>query len=197
MARIPWPVMLWNSSTFSSFIFLALASSTMACPSGCSETCSQDAAIFKSSSWDIFSARTSITLGRPSVTVPVLSKTTVSALWLISRASPLFIRMPWLAPSPVPTIIAVGVASPNAQGHAITNTDTKIVSTNVNSYPRSIHTMEAITAIAITAGTKYPATTSANLDIGAFFPCASSIRRTIFARVVSAPTLVTCTVTAP
>ena len=34
-----------------------------------------------------------------------------------------FINIPWEAASPVPTITAVGVARPRAQGHATTSTD--------------------------------------------------------------------------
>lgn len=33
------------------------------------------------------------------------------------------IKTPWLAPTPVATMTAVGVARPRAQGHAITTTD--------------------------------------------------------------------------
>src|SRR6266571_3624493 len=41
-----------------------------------------------------------------------------------SRLSPPRIRMPCSAPLPVPTIMAVGVASPKAHGHATTSTAT-------------------------------------------------------------------------
>ena len=37
-------------------------------------------------------------------------------------ATPSRIKIPFSAPSPVPTIKAVGVASPRAQGQAITKT---------------------------------------------------------------------------
>ena len=96
-------------------------------------------------------------------------------------------------------MIAVGVARPSAHGHAMTNTETKMVSTNVmlNSGSTKAQIMAATTAMAITVGTKYPATVSANLEIGAFLPCASSIIFTILAKVVSEPTWVTFTITAP
>ena len=42
---------------------------------------------------------------------------------------------PFCAPNPVPTIIAVGVASPRAHGQAITSTDTKIRSAKEKSFP--------------------------------------------------------------
>lgn len=67
----------------------------------------------------------SVTFGFPSVIVPVLSKTIASILHATSSGSPHLIRIPFCAHFPVPTIIAVGVASPSAQGHAITMTAEK------------------------------------------------------------------------
>ena len=51
-----------------------------------------------------------------------LSKMTVSTLWAASRMAPPLMSRPFLAPTPVPTITAVGVARPNAQGQATTTT---------------------------------------------------------------------------
>jgi len=62
------------------------------------------------------------------VSVPVLSNTIVSTRASVSSASALLTRMPSSAPRPVATMIAVGVASPIAQGHAITSTATAFVS---------------------------------------------------------------------
>ncbi|MBA7627158.1 hypothetical protein ES703_34620 [subsurface metagenome] len=42
-----------------------------------------------------------------------------------SSESPPLIKSPFSAPLPVPTITAVGIASPKAQGHAITTTEVK------------------------------------------------------------------------
>ena len=67
-------------------------------------------------------AARSVTLGLPSVTVPVLSSTTVFTVCAVSSASADLIRMPFSAPLPVPTMMAVGVASPSAQGQEITST---------------------------------------------------------------------------
>ena len=76
--------------------------------------------------------------------------------------SPPFINIPFSAPLPVPTIIAVGVASPNAHGHAITSTDRKIVRTNSKSLlPTTNQSNAANKDITITTGTKYPDTVSA------------------------------------
>ena len=70
----------------------------------------------------------SATFGQPDVSVPVLSKTTVVIELMRSNTSPPLIRTPKFAATPVPTITAVGVARPNAQGHAIT----KVEIPNVN-----------------------------------------------------------------
>ena len=43
-------------------------------------------------------------------------------LCVVSSGSPPLMRMPFCAPTPVPTITAVGVARPRAQGHAISST---------------------------------------------------------------------------
>lgn len=43
-------------------------------------------------------------------------------LCAISRGSPPFIRMPFCAPTPVPTMTAVGVAKPREHGQAMHNT---------------------------------------------------------------------------
>ena len=75
-------------------------------------------------------------------------------MWAFSNASPLFIRTPFSAPFPVPTIIAVGVANPNAHGHAITRTDINIVSTNIVSLPAITHIIAPKIASPITVGTK-------------------------------------------
>ena len=182
--------MLSNSSGVLRSIPRSPAPSTMASPRGCSDIFSQDPASLRS----VFSSIspngiTSVTFGFPSVTVPVLSSTTASTLCPISRASPLLIRMPCFALTPVPTMMAVGVASPSAQGHAMTSTATKMVSTKeISLPPTTSHRSAATTAMHMTVGTKYPATRSASLEMGAFFPWASSIIFTIFASVVSLPT---------
>jgi len=65
----------------------------------------------------------SLTSGYPDVKVPVLSNTIVVMEFIFSRTSPPFISIPKVAAIPVPTMTAVGVANPSAQGHAITNED--------------------------------------------------------------------------
>ena len=72
----------------------------------------------------------SVTSGFPSVIVPVLSKTIVFTLQRVSRGSPPLIKTPFSAHFPVPTIIAVGVANPNAHGQAIINTASALLNAN-------------------------------------------------------------------
>ena len=58
------------------------------------------------------------------VSVPVLSVTSVLTLLSRSKAVASLIKMCLSAAFPMPTIRAVGVASPMAQGQAMTNTAT-------------------------------------------------------------------------
>ena len=121
----PFPVRVANSlSSFNSNPF-SLAALTMARPRGCSEPASTLAAICSnSSSFQPFRVKRSVTSGFPLVIVPVLSKTMVWTSFINWIASPLRIRTPFSAPMPLPTINAVGVARPRAQGQAITRTAT-------------------------------------------------------------------------
>ena len=68
------------------------------------------------------------TLGRPSVSVPVLSTTSVSTFSMRSRASASRISTPCCAPRPTPTMMDIGVASPSAQGQAMMSTATAAIS---------------------------------------------------------------------
>ena len=97
--------------------------------------------------------------------------------------------MPFLAPTPLPTMMATGVARPNAQGQLITNTDTALAIEYPRLCPTSIHTIKVTNAIPITTGTNSPDTLSAILAIGALVAAASLTIRMIPARVVSSPTL--------
>ena len=64
------------------------------------------------------------------------------------------ISTPCSAPFPVPTIIAVGVARPRAQGHAITKTEIKMVRANTTLSPAISQASVARIASPITTGTK-------------------------------------------
>ena len=72
-----------------------------------------------SSPFIIFSSDTS---NSPVVNVPVLSNTIFFIEASFSKVSPPFISIPFLAALPIPTITAVGVAKPIAQGHEMTKT---------------------------------------------------------------------------
>ena len=95
----------------------------------------------------------SVTAGLPSVKVPVLSKTITFILPINSIASPLLNKIPCSAPRPIPTVKAVGVAKPKAQGQAMIKT--VIVATiATNQFPRINQTITVSKAIPRTAGTK-------------------------------------------
>ncbi len=84
----------------------------------------------------------------------------VVSLWIDSRLSPPLIRIPFSAPLPVPTIMAVGVARPRAQGQAMIMTATKLSKAKVRAGggPQKNQTIKVSTAIPMTIGTKIPAT---------------------------------------
>ena len=109
-----------------------VARRTIASPRGCSDRVSSEAARSSSSGGVSPEAgTTAATSGRPSVSVPVLSKTTVSTRPAVSSASPPRTRIPASAPCPVPTMIAVGVARPMAHGQAMITTPMKAVRASV------------------------------------------------------------------
>ena len=97
-------------------------------PSGCSLLCSRLAANAITRSHPPRSPRPKPRVGFPSVSVPVLSTTRVSTFSRISSASAFLISTPASAPRPVPTMIAMGVASPSAQGQAMISTATALTS---------------------------------------------------------------------
>ena len=134
-AFTPNPVLASNAEILgnvrSTSRFRFCASATTALPSGCSEPCSTAAAKHSISatlvlefSASVSTVRICVTFGRPSVSVPVLSRMSVSSRCAASRAGAFRNKIPCCAAVPVPTIIAIGVASPKAQGQAITKTAT-------------------------------------------------------------------------
>ena len=130
--------------------------------------------------------------GRPAVSVPVLSKTTVSIRPAASSASPPRTRIPASAPRPVPTMIAVGVARPIAHGQAMITTPMNAVSARVSrgSGPNANQATNVSAATTRTAGTNTSLIRSARRWIGALEPCARWTSSTIRARAVSRPTRV-------
>ena len=105
--------------------------------------------------------------------------------------------MPSLAALPVPTIIAVGVASPSAHGHAITSTLTAEINAWRKSPPNTICPTKVAAAITRTLGTNTPETLSTTLCTGAFLFVASSTMLIIFERPVSDGFFKTLTVIEP
>ena len=55
--------------------------------------------------------------------VPVLSITTILVLPVCSKETAVLKSIPFFAPIPLPTIMATGVARPNAHGQLITSTE--------------------------------------------------------------------------
>ncbi|MPM10760.1 hypothetical protein SDC9_57094 [bioreactor metagenome] len=156
VTAIPKPGSALKADGFNRDSSFSSASRTIASPSGCSDPFSADAASSNSSSgFSPSRTSTSVTFGFPSVIVPVLSKTIVWILCVTSRAVPLLISTPFSAPLPVPTMMAVGVAKPNAQGQAMTKTDIVMVSAKIqDSCPKKYQASPAKTASTMTIGTK-------------------------------------------
>src|SRR5581483_6700960 len=101
----------------------------MAWLTGCNESRASDAAIDAASADDtaappasVDGAQVSSTVGRPAVSVPVLSNTTAVTSPAFSNATPSRIRIPRFAAALEPAMIAAGVARPMAQGQATINT---------------------------------------------------------------------------
>ena len=130
--------------------------------------------------------RAAATPGLPSVSVPVLSKATVRMRCATSSASASRIRMPAWAATPVPAMMAAGVARPRAQGQAITRTDTAFRTPACASWPSSHQPRNVSAATPRTAGTNTAATRSTTRWIGALAACAVSTRRTMRDSVPSA-----------
>ena len=99
-----------------------------------------------------------MTTGVPFVIVPVLSNAIISIEPVTSNDSEVLNRIPFLAPIPLPTIIATGVARPSAHGHEITNTEIARAIENPILFPRIIQTINVTNAISIITGTKIPET---------------------------------------
>ena len=88
----------------------------------------------------------------------------------------------------MPTIIATGVASPNAHGQEITKTEIAKFNAYEKFFEITNQTINVIIEIATTVGTNTPETLSARRAIGALLFPESSISWIIFSSMVSAPT---------
>src|SRR3989338_5982132 len=194
----PFPCIISKCETGNGATFFFLTYSTIAWATGCSDLLSSEA-----NTCIILSSDTLVTSGLPLVMVPVLSTTTISTLWSFSNVAASLIKIPSFAPLPTPTIIAVGVASPSAQGQAITRIPTNDTSPRDSAcenpsicVPKVSQMPRVTNEIINTIGTKIPEILSASACIGARLPCASSTILMIWARKVSEPTFVVLNVKA-
>jgi len=97
----------------------------------------------------------SVTSGVPFVSVPVLSKPMACKLEIASNDAADLKRRPRFRPTPLPTMIAVGVASPNAQGQAMTKTAIAAVRAKTKVLSRAKYQIEKVIRDRVTtAGTK-------------------------------------------
>ncbi len=96
--------------------------------------------------------------------------------------------MPARAPWPLPTMMAVGVARPNAQGQAMTKTATALTNAVEKSASHHQPTPKVSSETNTTTGTNIAATLSVRRCTGAREPCAASTKRMIPASNVCAPT---------
>ncbi len=174
------------------------APAAIARATGCSEACSRAPASRSTScSSSPSAAYTSWRVIRPLVTVPVLSSTTVSTRRVDSSTSGPLIRMPSWAPRPVPTISAVGVARPSAQGQAMIRTATAAVNAATVSPVTASQTPKVATATRMTTGTKTAEIRSARRCTSALPFCASSTSFAMRASCVSAPIRLASTTSRP
>ena len=106
--------------------------------------------------------------------------------------------MPSCAPRPVPTISAVGVASPSAQGQAMISTATAAVNAAVAPAPVPSQKPSVATASAMHDRARRRRRSGRPAAAPAALPfCASSTSRAIWASWVSAPTRVARTTSRP
>ncbi len=184
------PVSESKSATAVNVILRAFASATIAAASGCSLPWSRLAAHCRIwSAWKGGTACTSRNAGRPSVSVPVLSTTSVSTWRRASIASASRNRTPCCAARPVATMIVIGVARPSAHGQAMISTATALSTACVHegAGPNRPQPKNVSTATDNTASTNQYATVSAMRCIGARERCACATSCTICASMLSSP----------
>ena len=129
-----------------------------------------------------------MTRGSPLVIVPVLSRATICALPVCSRLTAVLNRIPFFAPTPLPTMMATGVASPRAQGQLTTRTVMARASDQPRGAPaRNFQITKVTRAMPMTAGTNTPEILSASLATGALVAAASLTILMIWDSVVSSP----------
>ena len=167
--------------------------------SGCSDSRSTAAASASSSASSMPAATTSVTSGSPLVRVPVLSITTVSIRAEVSSAVAFLNSTPRRAPSPVPTMIAVGVARPSASGQVIDHDGDREQQRHRQRLGRRTAPTRRRSAAppSRATNTSQNAARSASRCPGALEFCACCTSATICASALSAPTLVARTRSVP
>ena len=131
------------------------------------------------------------------MTVPVLSRTTVSTVLDVSSPWWPLKKIPSWAPRPEATRRAAGVASPRAQGQAMISTAKAALKADSTDPASTIQAMKVRMEPAITVGTKTPEIRSAKRCTEAFWTCACSTSSIMWASWVSPPTLVARTISRP
>ncbi len=131
------------------------------------------------------------------VTVPVLSTAMTPTDLARSSTSGPAMMTPSVAPRPVPTSRAVGVARPSAQGQAMMRTATAAVAANSRGSPASCQPANVIKAMMSTIGTNTPEIVSASACTGALRVWASSTMRAMRDSSVSSPSAVARTTRRP
>ena len=126
VAAMPRPATARTSVAVGTGLCSWAASCVTALPSGCSLPDWMAALQASRSPRLMWCGASATSCGLPSVSVPVLSKATSVMRCATSSASASLIKMPCRAATPVPAMMAVGVASPSAQGQAITSTATAL-----------------------------------------------------------------------
>ncbi|OAD21068.1 hypothetical protein THIOM_003183 [Candidatus Thiomargarita nelsonii] len=154
------------------------------CRSKATAYCKQSAGL-KSAKVCVFNKRK-----RPSVNVPVLSKTKWVARAKLSKACPRVVNKPARVRVLVAAVIAVGVANDSAQGQVTTKTESVIAShASGSTYHQYTATPKANSS---TPSTNHEATRSANWVSAGFSVWARSSKRKMCESTVSKPILSTC-----
>ncbi len=154
------------------------AARTIDAASTCGETWSREAASRSTSSPDNApNASTSLMVGTPPVSVPVLSNSRTRARLRTSSAAPPLKITPRRAAREIPATMAIGAARISGHGVATTRTD----KANTGS-PLAIHAAPAIRSV---TGTNNSAYRSAIRTNGALLRSASRTKRAIAAYVLS------------
>ncbi len=168
------------------------APSTMARASGCSESASTEAANPRTRSTSNDPGATSMRMGWPFVSVPVLSKMTVSSSRARSRASRSLTSSPLRAPRDVLIAMTNGIARPRACGQAMTRTVAVRTSAPSGS-PSSHHTTRVMAPAPSATQKSSAAARSASACAREADACAVATIRMIPDRAVASPVAVTRT----